>query len=114
MASLARGATGLREYNGIQYHIKVLKGRYKVVETREEHWTLYDVMKMHTGLHQRGGRKLTNWSVPKFYRKALEMALHGPQKTLPRKHPSQAEAKRKSRAAKRKAKSKLKAPPRRK
>jgi hypothetical protein len=101
IAALARGSTLVREYKGTQYHIEVLRDRYRLVELETEHPTLYDVMKTITGLHLRKGRMLANWSVPKFWGTALKQALHGQEKTLPPKKPNDKFRKRKERAARR-------------
>lgn len=98
VAALVPGSKLIREYKGNLYHVEVLRKQYRIVELKTEHPTLYDVMKAITGLHNRGGRKLANWSVPKFWRTALRQALHGQEETLPPKNPNDKFRKRKERA----------------
>ncbi len=113
IAALTRGSTLTREYKGETFKVKVLASSYKILNSSEEHPTLYSVTKAITGLYERqsqrkttgeeksrpnGQRKLTNWSATKFWAKALSEALYGKQKVLPRKHPSEAASRRKRRA----------------
>lgn len=112
IAALIQGSVIRREYKGKIFEVKVLDGRYKIIQTGEEYPTLYAVTKAITGLHARqsqrkkpgneesrpeGHRKLSNWSATKFFAIALREALYGKQKELPRKHPPKAKVKRKQR-----------------
>jgi hypothetical protein len=118
VAALARGSIIRRVYKKTPYHIKVLRGRYLIEELNQEHWTLYSVMKAITGLYARGPEKKTNWSVPRFFKVALETALGGEKRVAPKKTGSRSKKKAKSKkkpkakkSKKSKAKKKEKKPP---